>query len=98
MIHKPILIKNLSLILDNKVCFEDFNTEIFYKQRIAIIGINGTGKTSLINYLHAIKREDLSFGYIPQLIKEHNSLSGGQSFNKMLNCAMKLDNNILLLD
>ena len=45
MIHKPIQIKNLNQAFPHKACFDDFNMQIPYRSRIAIIGHNGSGKT-----------------------------------------------------
>lgn len=77
MIHKPIQIKNLSLLLPHKTCFDDFNAQISYGSRIAIIGRNGSGKTTLLKILYGtaeptsgiIQRvDDTVFGFVPQII------------------------------
>jgi len=49
--HKPILLKDISLNFFNKTCFEDFSATIHSCSSIAIIGNNGSGKSSLLKIL-----------------------------------------------
>jgi len=49
--HKPIRFKNLGLSFPHKTCFSDFNAQILYGSRIALIGRNGCGKSSLLKIL-----------------------------------------------
>jgi ATPase subunit of ABC transporter with duplicated ATPase domains len=103
MIHKPIQLNNITLSFSHKTCFEDFSASISYGSRIAIIGRNGSGKSSLLNMLQRnnndIKMsEDVVVGYVPQLIEEFDSLSGGQRLNEALTQALNNDPNLLLLD
>lgn len=107
MIHKPILIKDLSLSFPYKTCFEDFNCQIPYKSRIAIIGRNGSGKSTLLkiiaNYFEpsngsVIHTPDMVMGYVPQVIEDHLKLSGGQRVNKTITNALSAHPNVLLLD
>jgi len=107
MIHKPIQIKNLSLSFINKICFDDFNAKIFYGSRIAIIGRNGTGKTTLLKILHGTATptngtvecaDDVILGFVPQVFLDSDTLSGGQRLNAAVTEALSLDPNILLLD
>lgn len=107
MMHKPIQIKNLSFALPHKICFTNFTTQINHGSRIAIIGRNGSGKTTLLNLLHGTANPtdgdinyatDVVFGFVPQVIENYNSLSGGQRLNKAMTLALNLDPNILLLD
>ncbi len=107
MMHKPILLKNVSLSFPHKVCFKGFTSQISYGDRIAIIGRNGSGKSTLLSLLQGLIEpnegrisvpEDVVFGYVPQLIKQFDSLSGGQRFNEALTQALALYPNILLLD
>lgn len=51
MMHKPIVIQGLGLSFSHKTCFENFNARILPGSRIAIIGRNGSGKSSLLNIL-----------------------------------------------
>ncbi|MDF1828059.1 MAG: ABC-F family ATP-binding cassette domain-containing protein [Legionellaceae bacterium] len=105
--HKPIRFRDTCFSLSHKLCFEQLNETISYGQRIAIIGQNGRGKSTLLRMLQGIQEptdgeliipDDLVVGYIPQLIEEFDSLSGGQRFNAKLTQALSCCPNILLLD
>lgn len=98
MMHKPIHIKDLDLSFSHKTCFENFSCQIPYGSRIAIIGRNGSGKSSLLKMIPAICGEDVVVGYAPQVIIDHTDLSGGQRLNKAVTEALSLDPNVLLLD
>lgn len=107
MTHKPIQFKNIGLSLPHKLCFEQLNETITYGQRIAIIGQNGCGKSTLLQIMRGfieptegklIFPEDCIIGYVPQLIEEFDSLSGGQRFNEKLTQALVAFPDILLLD
>ena len=107
MHHKPIQIKKLSLSFNHKTCFEHFTTQINYGDRIAIIGRNGNGKSSLLKMLQGLIEPssgeinvptDVTFGYVPQVVEDFDSLSGGQRLNKALTQALSLHPNVLLLD
>lgn len=107
MAHKPISIVNLSFELPHKVCFAGFNTQILPGDRIAIIGRNGTGKSSLVKMLlgemdgtsGSIKGlEGVNIGYVPQTVLEHDNLSGGERFNKSFSEALACNPDVLILD
>ena len=98
MTHKPIHIKDLDLSFSHKTCFENFSCQIHYGSRIAIIGRNGSGKSSLLKMIGAMHHEDVIVGYVPQVIVDHADLSGGQRLNKAVTEALSLDPNVLLLD
>ena len=107
MIHKPIQLKNLSLLFPYKTCFEDFNAQIIYGSRIAIIGRNGGGKTTLLKILHGAVDptsgsiqcpDDVVFGFVPQIVEDFESLSGGQRLNSAMTRGLRCDPNVLLLD
>lgn len=106
MMTKPIQLINLSHFLPHKICFEDFSQQIYQGNRIAIIGRNGSGKSSLLKILAGtiepsegiIKRpSDNRVGYVPQVIQDINA-SGGERFHKALTQALAKDPDILLLD
>lgn len=105
--HKPIHVKNISLSFPHKTCFDDFSVHIPYGSRIAIIGRNGSGKSTLLNILSGtheptngeiVVPDDVRMGYVPQVIDDFESLSGGQRLNKALTQALSQDPNVLLLD
>jgi ATPase subunit of ABC transporter with duplicated ATPase domains len=98
MMHKPIQIKDCELSFPHKTCFENFSCQIPYGSRIAIIGRNGSGKSSLLKMIGAMHHEDVIVGYVPQVIIDHIDLSGGQRLNKAVTEALSLDPNVLLLD
>jgi ATPase subunit of ABC transporter with duplicated ATPase domains len=105
--QKPIFINNLSLSFQNKICFNDFSTQIQSGIHIAIIGNNGSGKSSLLKIIKGDlaaydgkieNNKDTVFGYVPQLIYEYENVSGGEKFNKALSAAFAIKPDVLLLD
>ena len=107
MTHKPILIKDLDLSFPHKTCFENFSCQIAYGSRIAIIGRNGSGKSTLLNMTAAYYKSsknmikhalDINMAYIPQMIENYESLSGGERFDQAMIQALSLKPDILLLD
>lgn len=107
MFHNPIQFKNICFSLPHKICFEQLNETISFGQRIAIIGRNGCGKSTLLKILQRLTQptdgklimpQDISMGYVPQIIEAFDSLSGGQRFNEQLTQALATDPDILLLD
>ena len=105
--HKSIILNNVSLYFPNKICFENFSAQIQAGSRIALIGNNGSGKSSLLKMISGalppsegeiLNNGNIIFGYVPQLIREYENLSGGQKFNKALSAALSLRPDVLLLD
>lgn len=92
-----IQLKNLSLSFPHKTCFEDFSADIYDGNRIAIIGRNGSGKSSLLKIIKDIPI-DINIGYVPQIIEDFDNLSGGQRFNESLTKALSQNPDLLLLD
>lgn len=90
---KEVIIgKKVGLSFDGNEILKSANFELFYNERVGIIGKNGTGKSSFINlilgenkdYTGNIKiGESVKIGYIPQEIRfEDESLSVLQNFRK----------------
>ena len=67
--NKIILdIQNEDLIVDDKVLARNINLKVLGKDKICIIGDNGTGKSTLIKRIASdlLKRDDIKAGYMPQ--------------------------------
>lgn len=102
-----IILKNLSLILPHKTCFEDFSAVVPYGSKIAVIGDNGAGKSTLLKALAGEKTPlegeivtppGLTLAYVPQTAADCPHLSGAQRFHKKLTEALSLRPDVLLLD
>lgn len=74
-------IKDISLIMGDKILLEDSNAQIRVFDKVALVGKNGTGKSSLIkcivgenvDYIGDIKiGGSVSIGYLPQLLVFEN--------------------------
>ncbi len=105
--HRPIFLKDISLSFPSTLCFDSFSAQVFSGNRIAIIGRNGSGKSSLLKMLsqqiapssgEIIMPGTLSIGYVEQTITDCDNLSGGQRFNKRLSEALLESPDLLLLD
>ena len=92
-----LILKNLSLCFPNKICFENFNTTVYENDRIAIIGRNGVGKSTLLKMITEKIHPDEYF-FIPQTINDNENLSGGERFIKKFHEALQRYPKFLLLD
>ncbi|MDR3317481.1 MAG: ATP-binding cassette domain-containing protein, partial [Puniceicoccales bacterium] len=90
-----IKIEDLSFSFSHKVCFENFSVIVEDGERIAIIGRNGSGKSTL---LQMIANVNPNGAYIPQIIENFDSFSGGERFNRVLSQALGTASDLLLLD
>jgi len=105
--HLPIFINDLTLSFAEKTCFESFSTRIYSGEKIAIIGKNGAGKSSLLKLIAGLSlptsgsitgTNDLTLAYVEQTIDDYQQLSGGQRFNRQLSKALAMTPDVLLLD
>ena len=68
-------IKNLSLQIDTKSLLKESNMNVYFKERVCLMGKNGCGKTTLIKNIINNTHESIkigvnvSVGYIPQEIR-----------------------------
>ena len=107
MSHMPIQIRNLTLSFSHKTCFNNFTTQIPFGSRIAIIGRNGCGKSTLLKLIQGlitptegkiVVPDDVMIGSVPQIIEDHDTLSGGEKFNRALTQVLSQNPTMLLLD
>ncbi|MGM0380208.1 MAG: ribosomal protection-like ABC-F family protein, partial [Bacillota bacterium] len=73
-----IRIKNYDLKISNKILIKDFSLNLFYGEKAAIVGNNGTGKTTLLKEIFRFSKHDLEkfkispsakIGYLEQNLK-----------------------------
>ena len=102
-----IELHGISLNHAGKQCFSGIDARIEWGQRIAIIGDNGSGKSSLLRLLQGslapsegrIERHGgLRIGHLAQVLDNASSLSGGQRVNQALSQALAPGPDLLLLD
>ncbi len=105
--NKPIIIKDISLHIDQKICFERVSTQVNPGKKIVVMGANGAGKSTLLKIIQGIMQptdgqviipHGTVFGYVPQTVTDYPELSGGQRFNKALSQALSLSPDVLCLD
>ncbi|QEL55029.1 ABC-F family ATP-binding cassette domain-containing protein [Chromobacterium paludis] len=102
-----IQLQGVSLGFSHKTCFADFSADVDWCQRIAIVGANGSGKSSLLSILNGslepdsgqrIRLDGLRTGFVPQIVQARDGLSGGQAVNQALSRALAEHPDLLLLD
>ncbi len=107
MSHTPFFFHNVGLHFPQKICFEGFTTQVQPGSRIALIGQNGSGKSSLLRMIQGNlepsqgelgKPKELVIGFVPQVIEDFNIMSGGERLNASLTQALALQSDVLLLD
>lgn len=107
MSHLPIKLQGVGLSFPHKTCFEGLSATLQHGSRIALVGRNGSGKSSLLQMLRGqmlpsegsvTVPDDVLLGYVPQTVKDFDICSGGERFHKALTQALRLQPNLLLLD
>lgn len=100
-------IHQLSLVYPEKICFEQFDANVYSCQRIAVVGNNGCGKTSLLRMLAGIVpvidgnirfHQQVEVDYVPQIPEHFDGLSGSEHFQKALSQALASQPELLILD
>lgn len=104
----PIIqLQRLALSLPYKTCFSAFDCTIIHGQRIAILGDNGSGKSSLLRMIagqqapsegRILLADGLTIGYLPQVLTGDEERSGGQRVNRALCQVLANKPSLLLLD
>ena len=93
----PLHLNHPSFSTSYKTCFDDFSAVVYAGQRIGIIGQNGSGKSTLLRLIRdtvTTHRVD----YVPQIVENHQTLSGGQRFQRALSEALANQPDVLILD
>lgn len=96
-----ILIKlhNISLQFPTKTCFSGFSASVFASSKIAILGDNGSGKSSLLQRIKAeAGKAGVQVASVTQIVEGFESHSGAERFNKSLSLAIAKKPDLLLLD
>ncbi|MYM98407.1 ABC-F family ATP-binding cassette domain-containing protein [Duganella vulcania] len=102
-----IQLQGLGLAFPHKICFSAFNATVEWGQRIAIVGDNGSGKSSLLKLIGGLldpaegsvrASPGLGIGYLAQVQHGDQQLSGGQRVNRALSAALASATDLLLLD
>lgn len=76
--NRVMVISNFNLSIGNKELLKKSNMEVYYKERVCLMGKNGAGKTTLIKNILNNTHENIKlgtnikFGYIPQEIRFDN--------------------------
>lgn len=100
-------LQGLGLAYSHLPCFSNFNARLFAGQRVAIVGDNGSGKSSLLRLLSgALSPSEgriehapgLRIGHLPQLLDEPAALSGGERVMHALTELLHEQPELLLLD
>jgi ATPase subunit of ABC transporter with duplicated ATPase domains len=64
----------LTVSFPHKTCFEEFSSIVYAGDHIAIIGRNGSGKSSLLKLIKD-SASDINAAYIPQIITDSDFIS-----------------------
>ncbi|MBQ0057811.1 MAG: ABC-F family ATP-binding cassette domain-containing protein [Bacteroidales bacterium] len=95
-----ISVENLSVEFSAKPLFSDVNYVINRHDRIALVGKNGAGKSTMLKIIAGIqmptsgrigKPKDLTFGYLPQVMKLNDSVTVRQETEKAFANTMQME-------
>ena len=76
--NRVMVISNLNLKIENKELLRNSHMEVYYKERVCLMGKNGAGKTTLIKNILNNTHDNIKLGanikigYIPQEIRFDN--------------------------
>lgn len=76
--NRVMVISNLNLKIGNKELLKNSHMEVYYKERVCLMGKNGAGKTTLIKNILSNTHDNIKLGtnikigYIPQEIRFDN--------------------------
>lgn len=102
--------KNITKEYGDAVILDKVNLSIKFGEKIALVGTNGTGKTTLANIIYgseeaegSIKwfKNNIRIGYMKQAtdyIEGYNTLSGGEKTKKLLKEVLYGNYDMLILD
>ncbi|MDF1684843.1 MAG: ATP-binding cassette domain-containing protein, partial [Legionellaceae bacterium] len=95
-----ISIQDFSLSYQKNLLLDAQSVTICSGQRIGIIGRNGAGKSSLLRFLYdtSVNQFKYQAQYVPQLLDQHEGLSGGEHLIKRIYAALLQEPEILFLD
>ncbi|MBP5681121.1 MAG: ABC-F family ATP-binding cassette domain-containing protein, partial [Bacteroidales bacterium] len=102
-----ISIENLSVEFGAKPLFTDVNYVINRHDRIALVGKNGAGKSTMLKIIAGIqqptsgrvgKPKDISFGYLPQVMVLTDTLSVRQETEKAFADTIRLEKRLAELN
>ncbi len=102
-----IRLQGVCLAFPESLCLDDVHLTLQWGQRVAIVGDNGSGKSSLLRLLlgelapdaGSVRRDAaLRLGYLPQCLPQDCSLSGGEAVERALSAALGEQPDLLLLD
>jgi len=79
---EKIVVKNLSFNYENEKILTDINLEIYNKQKVAIIGETGCGKSTLANIICGLYLPEN--GYIQYITKDQEAVNGYPEFGYMI--------------
>jgi len=79
--NEVLKIDNLELKINNKNLINNINLNIYYQDRVCIMGKNGCGKSTLIKQIINSKNDkikigtNIKIGYIPQIIEFNDNIT-----------------------